>query len=121
LECAEINDCRFVQLAYTVNISFQFEMLFLIQATFYTNMIKYSLLAICVIIPLTLNAQKPKSYAAVTDELGQKIISAPAQKSVQSLAVVPFTATTSTIQESKAFGEYLTETIIGKLSGHPEK
>jgi TolB-like protein len=96
-------------------------MLFLIQATFYNNMIKYSLLAICVIIPLTLNAQKPKSYAAVTDELGQKIISAPAQKSVQSLAVVPFTATTSTIQESKAFGEYLTETIIGKLSGHPEK
>ncbi|MCU0369772.1 MAG: FlgO family outer membrane protein [Cyclobacteriaceae bacterium] len=84
-------------------------------------MIKYSLLAISVIIPLTLNAQKSKSYAAVTDELGQKIISAPSQKSVQSLAVVPFTATASTIQESKAFGEYLTETIIGKLSGHPEK
>lgn len=84
-------------------------------------MIKSLLLIISVIIPVALNAQKPKNYAVVTDELSEKVLIAPAQKSVQSLAVVPFTATTSSIQVSKAFGEYLTETIIGKISGNPEK
>ncbi len=71
--------------------------------------------------PLTLNAQKPKSYSAVTQELTQKIVSAPSPIVLQKLAVVPFTATASSTQQSKAFGEYLTETIIGLLLGHPEK
>jgi len=66
-------------------------------------------------------AQKPKSYASVTGELSQKIIEAPSGKIPQSLAVVPFTATSSSVQQSKAFGEYLTETIIGSISGHPDK
>lgn len=65
-------------------------------------------------------AQKPKSYPVVTEELAAKIIAAPAPKAPQSLAVVPFTATPSS-QQSKAFGEYLTETIIGSISGHPDK
>jgi TolB-like protein len=46
---------------------------------------------------------------------------APSAVVPQKLAVVPFTATASTVQQSQAFGEYLTETIIGLLSGHPEK
>jgi TolB-like protein len=70
---------------------------------------------------LTLHAQKPKSYPAVTQELTQKIVIAPSAVVPQKLAVVPFTATASTVQQSQAFGEYLTETIIGLLSGHPEK
>lgn len=65
-------------------------------------------------------AQKPKSYPTVTQELAAKIIAAPAPKTPHSLAVVPFTATPSS-QQSKAFGEYLTETIIGSISGHPDK
>ncbi len=70
---------------------------------------------------LTLHAQKQKSYAAVTQELTQKIADAPSAVIPQKLAVVPFTATASSVQTSQAFGEYLTETMIGLLSGHPEK
>lgn len=69
----------------------------------------------------TLCAQKPKSYSTVTQELTQKIVAAPSTIVPQKLAVVPFTATASSTQKSQAFGEYLTETIIGLLSGHPEK
>jgi TolB-like protein len=77
------------------------------------------------LVVITINSfqafgQKPKSYPTVTQELAAKIIAAPAPKLPQSLAVVPFTATPSS-QQSKAFGEYLTETIIGSISGHPNK
>ncbi|MBN8576497.1 MAG: hypothetical protein J0L66_06110 [Cytophagales bacterium] len=65
-------------------------------------------------------AQKPKPYPAVTQELASRIITAPAPNVPQSLAVVPFTATPSSPQ-SQAFGEYLTETIIGSIAGHPDK
>jgi len=70
---------------------------------------------------LSLHAQKKKSYAAVTQELTQKIVDAPSAVTPQKLAVVPFTATASSVETSQAFGEYLTETMIGLLSGHPEK
>lgn len=84
-------------------------------------MIRSLLTALTVIaIALPATAQKPKSYPVVTQELATKIIAAPAPKLPQSLAVVPFTATPSS-QQSKAFGEYLTETIIGSISGHPDK
>lgn len=69
----------------------------------------------------TLQAQKPKSYPAITQELAQKIVASPGGILPQKLAVVPFTATTSSTEQSPAFGEYLTETILGLLSGHPEK
>jgi TolB-like protein len=72
-------------------------------------------------LPQAMQAQKPKSYTAVTTELSQKIVAAPAARIPQSLAVVPFTATASSAEQSKAFGEYLTETIIGSISGHPDK
>lgn len=74
-----------------------------------------------IMLPISLHAQKPRSYAAVTTELSQKIVDAPSPRVPQNLAVVPFTATASSAQQSKAFGEYLTETIIGSISGHPAK
>ena len=77
-------------------------------------------LSFIIILPLALQAQKPKSYASVTAELSQKIIDALSARMPQSLAVVPFTATASSAEQSKAFGEYLTETIIGSIAGHPE-
>lgn len=78
-------------------------------------------LVLLLMLPQTMQAQKPKSYTAVTTELSQKIVAAPAARIPQSLAVVPFTATASSAEQSKAFGEYLTETIIGSISGHPDK
>ncbi|MEQ1586635.1 MAG: FlgO family outer membrane protein [Cyclobacteriaceae bacterium] len=78
-------------------------------------------LALLLMLPLALQAQKPKNYTAVTTELSQKIVTAPSARVPQSLAVVPFTATASSVEQSKAFGEYLTETIIGSISGHPDK
>ncbi len=74
-----------------------------------------------ILAPLVLHAQKAKSYTTVTSELSQRIVESPAARVPQNLAVVPFTATASSTQQSKAFGEYLTETIIGSISGHPEK
>lgn len=86
------------------------------------TLLKISLrLLLLVLLPLSLQAQKPRSYAAVTAELSQKIIEAPSARVPQSLAVVPFTATAASAQQSTAFGEYLTETIIGSISGHPDK
>ncbi|MBL7870266.1 MAG: hypothetical protein JNM78_01540 [Cyclobacteriaceae bacterium] len=82
---------------------------------------KISVAVILLFSSLSLQAQKQKSYAAVTQELTQKIVDAPAVTVPQKLAVVPFTATASSVQASQAFGEYLTETMIGLLSGHPEK
>lgn len=81
---------------------------------------KNVLLLLC-LTSFPLLGQKPKSYQVVTNSLVEKIISAPAAKAPIHLAVVPFTATVSSVQNSKAFGEYLTETIAGSLSGHPEK
>lgn len=67
-------------------------------------------------------AQKPKNYTVVTDELVQKIVSAPTSSNSQvRLAVVPFTATKSSAQASTQFGEYITETIIGSLGNHADK
>ncbi|MBX2897464.1 MAG: hypothetical protein KF763_18625 [Cyclobacteriaceae bacterium] len=84
------------------------------------NWIKPILIAGIALLIFQAQAQKPKSYPAVTQELAAKIMAAPASKTPHSLAVVPFTATPSS-QQSKAFGEYLTETIIGSISGQPDK
>ncbi len=84
------------------------------------NWTKILLIGVIITLAGNTHAQKPKSYPTVTQELAVKIIAAPAPKTPHSLAVVPFTATPSS-QQSKAFGEYLTETIIGSISGHPDK
>jgi TolB-like protein len=82
---------------------------------------KISVALIMFFSSITLQAQKQKSYAAVTQELTQKILVAPTAVVPQKLAVVPFAATASSVRASQAFGEYLTETMIGLLSDHPQK
>ena len=74
-------------------------------------------LLLVILLPAVVHAQKPKSYTAVTTELSQKIIDAPSACTPQSLAVVPFMATASSAEQSKAFGEYLRETIITSIAG----
>lgn len=68
------------------------------------------------LLPLSIVAQKVKNYSVVTEELCQKVTSTPAQ--TLRLAVVPFTATRSSERASPAFGEYLTESAIGCMTGN---
>ena len=79
------------------------------------------LLFLLLLCPYALTAQKAKNYTVVTSELANKIVSVPSSVSPVRLAVVPFTATTSSIQASTHFGEYLTETVIGLLGNHSDK
>jgi TolB-like protein len=73
------------------------------------------------IFPALVFAQKAKNYSSVTGELTTKIISTvPSGKSLH-VAVVPFAATSASVEKSAAFGDYLTETIIGSLTGQPDK
>lgn len=80
-----------------------------------------SLTLLLLILPAFAFAQKAKNYSSVTGELTGKIISTvPSGKSLH-VAVVPFAATSSSVEKSAAFGDYLTETIIGSLTGQPDK
>jgi TolB-like protein len=72
------------------------------------------LLFLFAFFPISLFAQKAQKYQAVTQTLAEKITAAAGTKELH-LAVVPFTATQSSTQKSQAFGEYLTESIIGSL------
>jgi len=73
------------------------------------------------LLPTTLLAQKAKNYTSVTDDLTGKIIATvPSGKSLH-VAVVPFMATAASSEKGTAFGEYITETIIGSLTGTPDK
>lgn len=69
----------------------------------------------------TLFGQKQQNYTDVIAELTDKIVAAPSANSPARLAVVPFTATTSSVQASTQFGEYLTESVIGQLGNHTDK
>src|SRR5258706_4879623 len=65
-------------------------------------------------------AQKAKEHSEVVAELVEKIESIkPAGKQFR-IAVVPFVSS-NPAETSKAFGEYLTESITGKLSEKPQK
>jgi TolB-like protein len=66
-------------------------------------------------------AQKARNYTDITDELSQKVIATPLTTVPFRLAVVPFAATKFSAETSTQFGDYLTETIIGSLAGHPAK
>lgn len=82
---------------------------------------RHSVLLFLLFITQVLYAQKARNYTVVTTELAAKILEAPSATSPVRLAVVPFTATTSSLQASTQFGEYLTETIIGQLGNHADK
>ncbi|GHM99452.1 hypothetical protein WSM22_09420 [Cytophagales bacterium WSM2-2] len=63
-------------------------------------------------------AQKVKDYSEVAAELVQKIEGAHPSSSVLRIAVVPFIPSNSE-ETSKSFGEYLTESVTGKLAEKP--
>src|SRR5688572_998426 len=67
----------------------------------------------------SLLAQKKQEYRAVVNELDQKILGSIANKLPLKIAVVPFTASTPTVQNR--FGEYLTESVTGKLLEKPNQ
>ena len=76
----------------------------------------YSLLLLTISI---VEAQKPKEHAEVVKELVEKIESIIPKGKQFRIAVVPFVSSNSA-ETSKAFGEYLTESITGKLSEKPQ-
>lgn len=71
-------------------------------------------------LPSLVVAQKTKDYTEVTSELVQKIESAHTASKQLRIAVVPFVPSNSE-ETSKAFGDYLTESVTGKLSEKPQK
>lgn len=66
-------------------------------------------------------AQKPGDYSAVTQEMTGQVMSVSVASPPLHLAVVPFTASRGSEQSSSSFGAYLTETIIGNLSGNTSR
>ncbi len=82
---------------------------------------KYSLGILLLLFSIVLNAQKARDYRVVTAELSDQVIETPINTVPFRLAVVPFAATKFSVQTSTQFGDYLTETIIGALAGHPAK
>lgn len=81
----------------------------------------FRLVALLLLFPLSLFAQKARNYTVVTTELADKVVTANVPTTPVRLAVVPFTATAASTQASTQFGEYLTETIIAKLGNHPDR
>jgi TolB-like protein len=80
-----------------------------------------NLTVLFVLLSSTGFAQKARNYSTVTDELTTKIIATvPSGKSLH-VGVVPFSATSSSPEKSTAFGDYVTESIIGSLTGQPDK
>ncbi len=67
------------------------------------------------------HAQKARNYNVVTSELADKVVTATLSATPVRLAVVPFTATATSTQTSTQFGEYLTESVIGKLGNHSDR
>lgn len=79
---------------------------------------KYLFYSVLLLTSTVASAQKIKDHSQVVSELVQKIESIiPAGKQFR-IAVVPFVSANSA-ETSKAFGEYLTESITGKLSERP--
>lgn len=73
------------------------------------------------LFPVTLLAQKARNYTVVTTELAESVVKANLPATPMRLAVVPFTATSASVQASTQFGEYLTETVIARLGNHADK
>ncbi|MCU0420531.1 MAG: FlgO family outer membrane protein [Cyclobacteriaceae bacterium] len=73
------------------------------------------------LFPLWVCAQKARSYSTVTEELSQKVVATPVETKPYRLAVVPFKPTRFSTETSTQFGDYLTETVIGSLDGHPNQ
>lgn len=70
--------------------------------------------------PTWVIAQKAKDYSDIVSDVVQKIEAAHATSTPVRIAVTPFVPSNSQ-ETSKAFGDYLTESITGKLSETPQK
>src|SRR6266704_399388 len=81
---------------------------------------KYLFSMLLVAVFSTVYAQKARDYSEITTELVQKIENEHAASTPLRIAVVPFVPSNSE-ETSRAFGEYLTESITGKLSEKPQK
>src|SRR5258706_4296079 len=64
-------------------------------------------------------AQKARDYSQIVNEIVTQIEDANKTSKALRIAVVPFVPSAATPDASKAFGEYLTESINGKLSEKP--
>jgi TolB-like protein len=64
-------------------------------------------------------SQKARDYSQIVNELVAQIEEANTTSKALRIAVVPFIPSAATPDEPKAFGEYLTESINGKLSEKP--
>jgi TolB-like protein len=82
---------------------------------------KISLSVLLLLVSSVLYPQKARDYRFVTAELSDQVIKTPVNTVPFRLAVVPFSATKFSVQASTQFGDYLTETVIGALAGHPAK
>ncbi len=64
-------------------------------------------------------AQKARDYSQIVNEIVAQIEAANKTNKALRIAVVPFVPSAATPDASKAFGEYITESINGKLSEKP--
>lgn len=80
---------------------------------------KYFSAALLAITFIIAKAQKAKDYSDIASELVQKIESVHTSSTALRIAIVPFIPSNSE-ETSKAFGEYLTESITGKLAEKPQ-
>jgi TolB-like protein len=74
------------------------------------------ILIACLLLPCFVFAQKTKDHTVVVTEIANNIQSANFGKPSARLAVVTFFPVQGKTDQSNTFGEYLTESIIGKLS-----
>lgn len=80
---------------------------------------KNSLALFLLIVSWTAQAQKPKEYGQAVSDLVEKIEQAHGTSSPMRIAVVPFLSAIKA-ETAKNFGEYLTESITGKLAEKPQ-
>ncbi len=75
--------------------------------------------SLLVLSTLSLSAQKPKEHSQIVTEIVAQIEGVNKSDKGLRIAVMPFVPSAATPETSKAFGEYLTESINGKLSEKP--
>lgn len=66
-----------------------------------------------------ISAQKTRDYSQIVNEIVAQVEAANKTDKALRIAVVPFVPSAATPDASKAFGEYITESINGKLSEKP--
>ncbi len=83
--------------------------------------IRLTIFSFLLVYSLQVSAQKAKDQNIVSQELAQKINTSSFAKVPVRLAIVRFVPVQGSVVTSNAYGEYLTESIIGKLAEHSDK